>query len=137
MIDPHGSSLWRREASFMGSLAIAERLLQYGRSVVTETHSRWPEQTDRFRTLAANLTGVIFRSFLIVAPYDVCVQRAAQRHVPDIDYLIEENMIAAYHTNLEPLSDEIVIDSTLHSPSQAAQAIVARIGNSNFDIKGE
>lgn len=124
MVDPHASSEWRRKVSLAGGLAMAEQLLQHGRSVITEAHSRWPEQSDRFQALAAKLATVTFKSFLVVAPLEVCLQRAAQRTVPGIDYGIDEPMVTAYHTNLDPLPNEPVIDTTWHSSAWGAELII-------------
>jgi hypothetical protein len=129
MVDPSGSSTWRRQVALDASVNLAQSLLEHGRSVITETHSRWHSQAERFQSLAAGLAGVSFASFLITAPYKTCLERAKQRIVPDITYCIDEPMVSAYYVNLEPLADEPTLDTSRYSAVSAAQFIVQSLSS--------
>lgn len=124
MLDPTGSSTWRRQLALDISLSLTDALLTQGRSVITETHSRWPEQVERFRAVAHSLPEVVFTSFLVTAPYEVCLQRATARQVPEISYPIDTRMVSAYYTGLDPLPGEVVIDTSAHSAVSAARCLV-------------
>lgn len=124
MIDPTGSSVWRREAALTAALSLTKALLERGRAVVTETHARWPEQTSQFYDLAHEVADVALTGVLVKAPYEVCLDRAKQRSVPGISYPINEAMVASYYVNLEPLANELSVDTTQYSPAETARDIV-------------
>ncbi len=125
--DPNKSSPWRRNVALETGAFMTRKLLETGRSVVTEAHARWGEQTELFREVSRQLSGVAFSSFLVYAPYDVCLERATARDVPDIAYAIDEAMISSYYVNLDPLPGETVVDTSVMDPAVAAQYIINSI----------
>jgi|GEM_PF-3714296 len=129
MADPEASSAWRRDVALETGAFMTQKLLENGRSVVTETHARWREQTERFRNISQRLSGVAFSSFLVYAPYDICLERITKRSIPDITYAIDEAMISSYYVNLDPLSDEAAIDTSVVDPPAAVNFIINSIQN--------
>lgn len=124
MLDTHESSDWRREIAFNAALYMTQQALVNGRSVVTETHSKRPEQQLQFRQLSDTIPGANYRSVLVRAPFSVCLERSQKRIVPDINYAIDTAMVAAYYGGLEPLPNELVVDTTELSAENAASMIV-------------
>lgn len=128
MIDPSSSSEWRRNIAREASAFLAGQLLGAGRSVVTETHTRWPVEKELFHKVARAIPDVVFSSVLVVAPRNVCLARAQQRFVPGIAYPIDQAMVDAYYVNLESLPEELVVDTTQHSPAESAVRVLDSLG---------
>lgn len=125
MIDPTGSSARRRRTALNTSVYLTRSLLEHGRSVITETHTRWQDQALRFKTLAATMADVVFTSFLVTTPYSVCNDREKRRYVPDItSHRIDEPMVNSYYVSLEPLQDEPVPDTSPLSAQAAGRFII-------------
>jgi predicted kinase len=124
MFDSHASTDWRREAAFSAALYMAKRALSSGRNVIAETHSKRPEQQKCFKDLVREIPSLVFKSVLVIAPLNVCIERSKQRFVPDISYDIDERMVKSYYVGLEPLPDEIVVDTSSVSPQLGAEMIL-------------
>jgi predicted kinase len=124
MLDPHSSSSWRRETAFEVALIMAKRALATGRNIIAETHSKQPEQQQFFSQLALDTPGSIYKSVLVTAPLNVCKKRSQARHVPGIHYSIDVPMVESYYTGLDPLPEEVVIDTNQVSPQLGALMII-------------
>ncbi len=124
LIDPAESSPERREKALEASAFLAGLVLQYGRSVVTETHTRWPEQVERFQTVAEHIPGIVFSTVLVTAPLETCLARASARYIPDIGYEVNEQMVTDYYVKLEPRLNELVINTAKYSPSEGANRVI-------------
>lgn len=122
MIDAKASSKWRRDISHDTAAYLVDRLLQVGRNVVIEAHTKYPEEIQRYTDIAQKRKAR-YLGILLQAPLDICIQRAMNRHVPDIKYSIDSDMVTEYYCNLEPIFGDIVFDTSI----QTTDHIVANI----------
>lgn len=125
MLDSSGSSEWRRNIANDSALFIIDRLLQVPRSGIIETHTKYPDVLLRLADVALRNNAQVV-SILVKAPLSVCIDRAYQRHTPDISYVIDETMVSDYYCNLDPLEGDLVFDSTELSPAQMAEEVVSK-----------
>lgn len=123
MIDPTGSSNWRRNVANNSAAFIVEQLLQVPRSAVVETHTKYREEVDRLAVVAMRNEAELI-NVLLTAPLEVCQARAATRVASDITYKIDDQMVADYYCNLDPRSEDLVFDTTYMSPQEIADNII-------------
>lgn len=127
MIDPSGSSDWRRTVAHDSTAYIIEQLLRVPRTVVVEAHTKYPAELDRFAEIAERAPAQLV-NILLTAPLEVCQERAAGRHVPGITYAIDEAMVRAYYCNMDPRPDDLVFDTVVMDPDAIARAVIAGMG---------
>lgn len=127
MLDPQMSSSWRRNAALAGGIAMSADLLESDRSVITETHSRWPEQAERLERVASEIGDVSVHRFLVTAPFETCLKRAVQREIPGISYAIDATMVREYYANLEPEPGETVIDTSTMTLAKATDIVMQQV----------
>lgn len=130
MLDPYASSDWRRETAFEAALFMAKRALATGRNIIAETHSKQPEQQQHFSELARHTPGSIYKSVLVTAPLNVCKERSQARYVPGIQYAIDDQMVESYYAGLDPLPEEVVIDTSKVSSQSGALIIIKTLTTS-------
>lgn len=129
MIDQSEPSEWRRHVALNSALYMGRALLARGRSIITEVHSRWEEQSYEFLKLADSFQDTHLHRILVTAPYEVCLERARQRTVPDIRYAVDDRMVTDYYVNLQPTFGETVIDTSAVGPVEAARIVVDSLAN--------
>ena len=123
MIDPTASSQWRRDIAHASAAFIIERLLQVPRTGIIEMHTKYPGELDKLRAFAHKLDAPLV-SVLLVAPLEICQQRAAGRIVPNIGYAIDEKMVTDYYCNLEPQTGDVVYDTATLSAADISFDVV-------------
>lgn len=128
MLDPSASSEWRRNIAHDSAAFIIEQILNVPRSGVIEMHTKYPSEIERLGTIAQR-AGATLQNVLLLAPLEVCKERAAERDVPDINYAIDDSMITNYYCNLEPLPGDMVFDTTQQTTKSIADAVINRTFN--------
>lgn len=63
-------------------------------------------------------------SFLVYPALEVCLERAAKRIVPDINYEIDTNMIQRYWSETVFVNNEMKFTDTALSPVDIAESII-------------
>jgi hypothetical protein len=129
MIDPTGSSVWRRQVAHETAGFITKQLLNVPRTAIVEVHTKYPEELDRYREIAKECR-VPLVNVLLTAPYEVCRDRALARVIPGISYEVDEEMLRSYYCNLEPRPDDLVF----HTDQITVSGIVGSIINRAFAL---
>lgn len=94
-IDNGESSTWRREIAINTALFMTEQIMHQKRTIIIDIHSSQIDLMKRYIELA-NTMRYNVSSFLVYPALEVCLERAAKRIVPDINYEIDTNMIQRY-----------------------------------------
>lgn len=55
MLDPTASSVWRRDIANSSAAYIIDQLLRLPRSAIVETHTKYPEEVERFSQIATTI----------------------------------------------------------------------------------
>lgn len=124
MLDPTESSQWRRDLSNETAAFMIDQVLRLPRSAIVETHTKYPEEVERFFNIASRI-GVPCVSVLLTAPLEVCEARAAARIVPGISYSIDLAMVRDYYCNLEPQTNDLAFDTSVMRPPEIVDDIIS------------
>jgi predicted kinase len=126
MVDPSGSSEWRRDLAHNSAAYIIEQLLQVPRTGIIEAHTKYPEELERFAAIA-DRNGAHLVNVLLTAPLEVCQRRASGRTVPGITYAIDSQIVSDYYCNMDPRPDDLVFDTVEMGADEIAQGVVSSI----------
>lgn len=130
MIDPHGSSEWRRTVAHNTAIFLADQLLQIPRTAIVEGHTRYP-QVIKDLSRVATKNNAYFVTVLLTAPLAVCHSRVDERAIPGITYRIDHNMVNDYYCNMDPNPGDLVFDTTQSSPTEIAGEIFSTLAHNN------
>lgn len=125
-IDNSESSSWRRDIAIDTALFMTERVMHQKRAVIIDIHSSQINLLQRYVQLANNMQYKV-TSFLIYPPLEVCLERAAKRIVPDINYQIDIEMINRYWSETVFIDGEMQFTDTSLSAADIAESIVDAI----------